>query len=155
MRSGRIRLPTGRSSGATSIPRTRPAKNGPLESPLDIKGAVPAELAPIHFDYKLSPLKIINNGYTVQINYEAGSSITVNGAAYDLIQFHFHHPSETEIDGIRGDLEFAPGAPQRAGAARRGGDRVEGRRGKMLRCASCGVICRKTSAKKRSTRKCS
>jgi carbonic anhydrase len=81
-------------------------KTGTLQSPIDIEGATTAELAPIHFDYKLSPLKIINNGYTVQINYEAGSSITVNGAVFDLIQFHFHHPGETEIDGTRGDMEL-------------------------------------------------
>ena len=54
-------------------------KTGQRQSPIDIVGAQPAELAPIHFDYKLSPLKIINNGHTIQINYEPGSSITVNG----------------------------------------------------------------------------
>jgi carbonic anhydrase len=81
-------------------------KTGTHQSPIDIANAQKAELAPIHFDYKLSPLKIVNNGYTVQINYESGSSITVNGAAYQLIQFHFHHPSETEIDGQKFDLEL-------------------------------------------------
>lgn len=81
-------------------------KTGTHQSPIDIKNAQKAELAPIHFDYKLSPLKIVNNGYTVQINYESGSSITVNGAVYELVQFHFHHPSETEIDGQRFDLEL-------------------------------------------------
>ncbi len=81
-------------------------KTGMHQSPIDITNAQQAELAPIHFDYKLSPLKIVNNGYTVQINYEPGSSITVNGAVYQLIQFHFHHPSETEIDGQKFDLEL-------------------------------------------------
>src|SRR5580658_5978121 len=42
-------------------------KTGQRQSPIDIVGAQPAELAPIHFDYKLSPLKIINNGHTIQI----------------------------------------------------------------------------------------
>jgi carbonic anhydrase len=81
-------------------------KTGTDQSPIDIKNAQKAELGPIHFDYKLSPLRIVNNGYTVQINYESGSSITVNGAVYQLIQFHFHHPSETEIDGQKFDLEL-------------------------------------------------
>ncbi len=81
-------------------------KTGQRQSPIDIVGAQPAELAPIHFDYKLSPLKIINNGHTIQINYEPGSSITVNGTALPLVQFHFHHVSENEINGKKYDMEL-------------------------------------------------
>jgi carbonic anhydrase len=81
-------------------------KTGQRQSPINIVGAQPAELAPIHFDYKLSPLKIINNGHTIQINYEPGSSITVNGTALPLVQFHFHHVSENEIDGKKYDMEL-------------------------------------------------
>jgi carbonic anhydrase len=81
-------------------------KAGQRQSPINIVGAQPAELAPIHFDYKLSPLKIINNGHTVQINYEVGSSITINGTALPLVQFHFHHVSENEIDGKKYDMEL-------------------------------------------------
>jgi carbonic anhydrase len=80
---------------------------GQQQSPIDIRDAQEQpDLAPIRFDYKLSPLKIINNGYTVQVNYEAGSSITVNGVSLALKQFHFHHPSETAIDGQHFDLEL-------------------------------------------------
>jgi carbonic anhydrase len=81
-------------------------RTGQRQSPIDIVGAQPAELAPIHFDYKLSPLKIINNGRTVQINYEPGSSITVNGTALPLVQFHFHHVSENEVNGKKYDMEL-------------------------------------------------
>ena len=81
-------------------------KTGQRQSPINIVAAQPAELAPIHFDYKLSPLKIINNGHTIQINYEPGSSITVNGTALPLVQFHFHHVSENEIDGKKYDMEL-------------------------------------------------
>ena len=81
-------------------------QTGQRQSPIDIVGARPAELAPIHFDYKLSPLKIINNGHTIQINYEPGSSITVNGTALPLVQFHFHHVSENEINGKKYDMEL-------------------------------------------------
>ncbi|MGB7754168.1 MAG: carbonic anhydrase family protein [Candidatus Acidiferrales bacterium] len=81
-------------------------KSGHRESPIDIVGAQPADLAPIHFDYKLEPLKVINNGYTIQFNYEAGSSITINGTALPLVQFHFHHVSENEVDGKKYDMEL-------------------------------------------------
>jgi carbonic anhydrase len=81
-------------------------KSGTRQSPLNIQDAQESELAPIHFDYQLSPLKIINNGYTVQINYAPGSSISINGIALPLIQFHFHHPSENEINGQKYDMEL-------------------------------------------------
>jgi len=74
-------------------------KLGKLQSPIDIVGAKPAKLSPIKFNYKPSPLKIIDNGHTIQVNYEPGSFIVVGGVRYELVQFHFHHPSEEKIDG--------------------------------------------------------
>jgi len=82
-------------------------KLGTRQSPIDIKDAKEQpDLAPIRFDYKLSPLKIVNNGHTVRVDYEPGSSITINGIALPLTQFHFHHRSETEIDGQQYDMEL-------------------------------------------------
>ena len=81
-------------------------KTGEHQSPIDIKDANNAELAPIRFDYKLSPLKIVNNGHTIRVDYEPGSSITINGISLPLTQFHFHHRSETEINGQKYDMEL-------------------------------------------------
>jgi len=72
---------------------------GKTQSPIDLSGAVAEELADIQFDYKPSRLNVINNGHTVQVNYDNGSSISVNGSRYDLVQFHFHTPSEHTVDG--------------------------------------------------------
>ena len=74
-------------------------KLGKLQSPIDIVGAKPAKLPPIMFNYKSSALKIIDNGHTIQANYSPGSFIVVGGVRYELVQFHFHHPSEEKIDG--------------------------------------------------------
>ena len=49
-------------------------KLGHLQSPIDIRGARPADLPPIVFDYRPSPLKVIDNGHTIQVNYGPGSS---------------------------------------------------------------------------------
>jgi carbonic anhydrase len=49
-------------------------------------------------------LRLIDNGHTVQVNYAPGSSITVDGARYELVQFHFHKPSEEKIDGKAFDM---------------------------------------------------
>jgi len=80
-------------------PRFTACKVGLRQSPIDIKGAKQADLPAIRFDYKPTPLRIINNGHTIQINYTSGSSITVGDRSYELKQFHFHHPSEEKING--------------------------------------------------------
>jgi carbonic anhydrase len=75
-------------------------KTGKRQSPIDIKGAKKdATLAPLQIDYQPSPLKIVDNGHTIKIDYAAGSSVTVGGKTYPLTQFHFHKPSEEEIAG--------------------------------------------------------
>lgn len=72
---------------------------GKAQSPIDIRNPSPAQLPPIKFSYQASSLKIINNGHTIQINYASGSTITVGEKTYELVQFHFHHPSEEKING--------------------------------------------------------
>jgi carbonic anhydrase len=74
-------------------------KNGHRQSPIDIRHPQKADLPPIQFDYKPSPLHIIDNGHTVMINYIFGSSISVGDKKYALKQFHFHRPSEEKING--------------------------------------------------------
>ncbi|MGA7913772.1 MAG: carbonic anhydrase family protein [Candidatus Acidiferrales bacterium] len=81
-------------------------KTGRRQSSLNIVAAQKADLAPIDFEYQLSPLKIINNGHAIQVNYAPGSSISINGIALPLVQFHFHHLSETEINGKKYDMEL-------------------------------------------------
>lgn len=73
---------------------------GPSQSPVDIKNAqADAALADIPESYQTSTAHILNNGHTIQFNYDAGSSIVVNGETYNLAQFHFHTPSEHTING--------------------------------------------------------
>jgi carbonic anhydrase len=79
-------------------------KLGKVQSPIDIRGAKSADLPAIKFDYKPSPLKVIDNGHTIQVNYAPGSSIEVGGARYELLQFHFHKPSEEKINGKAHDM---------------------------------------------------
>jgi carbonic anhydrase len=79
---------------------------GKTQSPIDIRDSVArkAALPAIDFDYKPSPLKIIDNGHTVQVDYAPGSFITVQGKRYELVQFHFHKPSEEKINGKNSDM---------------------------------------------------
>jgi len=79
---------------------------GRFQSPVDIRDEVvqQADLPPIQFNYKPGPLKIIDNGHSVQIDYAPGSFITVGDHRYELVQFHFHHPSEESFNGKRSDM---------------------------------------------------
>jgi carbonic anhydrase len=80
-------------------PEFAPYANGHHQSPIDIRNPQRADLPPIQFDYKPSPLDIIDNGHTIMINYAPGSFISVGGKQYELKQFHFHRPSEERING--------------------------------------------------------
>src|SRR5580693_4701298 len=60
-------------------------KTGKRQSPIDIKGAKKdPSLAPVQVDYKPAPLKVVDNGHTIRVNFAPGSGITVNGTAYTL-----------------------------------------------------------------------
>ena len=78
---------------------------GKQQSPVDISHAERAKLPIIEFNYKPSALDVINNGHTVESDYEPGSSITLDGKTYNLVQFHFHHLSENTLNGKHSPLE--------------------------------------------------
>ena len=78
---------------------------GTKQSPIDIARPSPKDLSNIVFHYQPSRTAIVNNGHTIQVSYDAGNSIEVDGARYELVQFHFHAPSEHTIDGKPADAE--------------------------------------------------
>ncbi|MBI1194584.1 MAG: carbonate dehydratase [Gammaproteobacteria bacterium] len=80
-------------------------KDGTKQSPVDISAATITSLDDIKTDYKATPLDIVNNGHAIQVNYAPGSSMTVDGKTYQLLQFHFHSPSEHTIGGKSHALE--------------------------------------------------
>jgi len=73
---------------------------GKRQSPINIEdGATlqgPAE--PVHFDYTPSNGTVVNNGHTIQVDVQGENSITVRGSNYRLLQFHFHTPSEEQVN---------------------------------------------------------
>ncbi len=72
---------------------------GRNQSPINLTGFIEADLKPIDFSYQPGGYQFINNGHTVQINYKKGSSIKIDGIDFNLLQFHFHAPSENHING--------------------------------------------------------
>lgn len=42
----------------------------------------------VDYDYKPLPLRLVNNGHTIQFNADAGSACVLAGTRYELLQFH-------------------------------------------------------------------
>lgn len=54
------------------------------------------------FEYLEKNTEVINTGKTIQVSFPTrGNKLTWNGKEYELLQFHFHTPSEEAIDGKR------------------------------------------------------
>lgn len=73
--------------------------NGQRQSPIDIRGGLAVDLEPVKFLYQPTRFGVIDNGHTVQANLAAGNAIELGGRRFELVQFHFHRPSEERIDG--------------------------------------------------------
>jgi carbonic anhydrase len=88
---------------------------GKAQSPINIvktdaKGGVNWKL-----DYKTTSLKIahnehmddiIDNGHTIQVTVDEGSTFSFGDKTYSLKQFHFHTPSEHTVDGRNMPMEM-------------------------------------------------
>ncbi|MFN8498853.1 MAG: carbonic anhydrase family protein [Anaerolineae bacterium] len=79
---------------------------GKEQSPVNIPSSAAVNPADLKFDYKASPLEILNNGHTIEGEYHEGSTLTLDGVAYKLVQFHFHNPSEHEANGKLDAMEL-------------------------------------------------
>jgi carbonic anhydrase len=103
--------------------------SGLNQSPIDIRNALGSNLFELDFSYGTVPLQILNNGHTIQVNYETtkksidnvvtleekefllpsatryNSTLSISGEEYRLLQFHFHSPSEHKVNGRSYPLE--------------------------------------------------
>ena len=89
---------------STLKPEFAKCSNGMRQSPIDIQGGIRVDLEPVQFDYKPSAFRVLDNGHTVQVNVAPGNSIEVGGRRFDLVEFHFHRPSEERINGKQFDM---------------------------------------------------
>lgn len=84
-------------------PKNKLCASGQRQSPIDIRDGIRVDLEPIRFDYRPSRFHIVDNGHTVQV-IVAGNRISLTGKTYELVQFHFHRPSEEKINGKAFDM---------------------------------------------------
>jgi len=89
--------------------------DGKNQSPININKANENGKANWKFDYKTSSLRIahtehmddiLDNGHTIQVTVDEGSTFTFAGKTYELKQFHFHTPSEHMINGKNLPMEM-------------------------------------------------
>lgn len=75
--------------------------SGRAQSPVNIhpRKATAEALPALDFSYGRVPPSIVNNGHTVQVNVKPGQTLRIGDHAYELLQFHFHTPSEERLDG--------------------------------------------------------
>jgi len=78
---------------------------GSQQSPIDIGAAIKAQLPPLRIGWAKKADTIVNNGHTIQLNFGAGSTLSLGKENYTLVQFHFHRPSEHTIDGKNYPME--------------------------------------------------
>jgi carbonic anhydrase len=97
-------------------PRFALCRAGRQQSPIDIVlptrgGDVPS----VRLQFPPATLRIahhehvadgINNGHTIQINYDDGDTLSLGESSFDLVQYHFHSPSEHTLSGRRYPMEM-------------------------------------------------
>lgn len=79
---------------------------GVRQSPVDIVGAVPAALLPPLFAYKPMPFTIENTGHVIEVPAPPGSKVVFGSDTYELVQLHFHTPSEHTVNGRLSSMEL-------------------------------------------------
>lgn len=78
---------------------------GREQSPINLTRAIPAVTGNPVVQWGETPLRVLNNGHTIQVDVTPGSSTILDGEVFQLLQFHFHHPSEHTVDGVHYPLE--------------------------------------------------
>lgn len=76
------------------------------QSPIDIRETKEVELPDLRVNYNTTDLRIVNNGHTLEVIYDPGSYLIYEDRVYELIQFHFHTPSEHLIKGRSFPMEI-------------------------------------------------
>lgn len=79
---------------------------GHHQSPINIDHEVEhSELPPLQLDYRISRAQVVNNGHSIQVNFKDGGVFKAGNQSFQLLQMHFHTPSEEAIHGKRAAFE--------------------------------------------------
>jgi carbonic anhydrase len=88
---------------------------GKAQSPVDLSGARQQKSDAMKLAFPAANLRIIHqthvldaidNGHTIQINYDSGETFKIGNESYELRQYHFHSPSEHTVNGRHYPMEM-------------------------------------------------
>jgi carbonic anhydrase len=79
---------------------------GTRQSPIDLPAAPRGDLPKLSFHYEPTPLEVENNGNTIEVEVEPGSFLRLSQERFELVQFHFHTPSEHRLHGQEFPMEL-------------------------------------------------
>lgn len=100
---------------ATLSPKFAACGEGRSQSPIEISKPSPGTAPDVRMRFPPAALRIvhhehmadgINNGHTIQINYPAADTLNLGASPYQLVQYHFHAPSEHTVSGAHFPMEM-------------------------------------------------
>ncbi len=78
--------------------------DGKRQSPINIESELVENMHSIQMNYESNNNVLMFDGHTVKMKFENGSHVVFDSDTFDLMQFHFHTPSEHFLKG-----EYFPG----------------------------------------------
>ena len=87
-------------------PEYQVCKTGNQQSPIDLHSDRLSASKPVEIHYQDIPLRIVNNGKTIEVDNKLENFIVLDGEKFELVQFHFHHPSEHTVMGKNYPMEI-------------------------------------------------
>lgn len=85
------------------------AKTGMQQSPINLEketSKLEQSSSGLELHYTECEFAVENNGHTIEaVPSDQDNYITLDGVDYYLAQFHFHAPSEHQIDGVNAEME--------------------------------------------------
>ncbi|MBI4001597.1 MAG: carbonic anhydrase family protein [Nitrospira defluvii] len=87
-------------------PTTASCEKGAHQSPINIRTAPhPHSHDGLLIHYKVAPAHVVTSRHTVEVDFQEGGTLEILGRSYSLKEFHFHEPSEHQLNGLTYPME--------------------------------------------------
>ncbi len=98
-------------NGPKAWPRLKPeyaaCGSGKRQSPIDIRDGIRLNLEPVVFEYSATPVKVLDDGRSLQALPGPGNTVVLRGRRYELRLVQFHTPAEDQVQGIVHDMSVS------------------------------------------------
>lgn len=81
-------------------------ETGTNQSPVDLSSEGVQQGDELELQYAGIAENVTNTGHTFQMNSEDRAEVQYDGTEYELVQMHYHDPSEHTVDGEHAPIEF-------------------------------------------------